>query len=157
MGAMARSCGDRSGITGLQNAGYLSQRVQIPTTWVLIAVFGGGQGTLVQGGGRFGPVFVNPYDSDVLYALATDRIRVGMFINGAWSLRDDFVLTSLVSEGWRFPFVPTYSSNSTDVDSSHDMGGAAWERSRTWLGIATTFARHGGIAVHWSIREARRR
>jgi hypothetical protein len=97
---------------------------KIPTTWTRIDPFGGGPGALVSGGGRFGPVFVNPYDSDEIYVLATDRVRVGHRTNGVWTFTDDTALSSLVSRGGRYPFVPAFSGgNSIGVDIGNHNGG----------------------------------
>jgi len=134
---------------------------KLPTTWTRIDPFGGAPGILVPGGGRFGPIFVNPYDSDEMYVLATDRVRVGHRTNGVWNFVDDAALSNLVSRSGQYTFVASFSGgNSNGVDRGNQNGGTglgtlgsmAWDREEpTHVVAASPFA---GVFVnlgdgHW--------
>jgi hypothetical protein len=86
-------------------------------TWTKLPVNGQGQPSQLLMGGMKGPVFVNPYKADDIYALTATGIRHSTDRGTSWSA--ETALTSAVTGNGTYPLTGTFAGgNGTNIDLS---------------------------------------
>jgi hypothetical protein len=101
----------------------------VPTTgWTLVP---GQPGDIVSNGSanRNGPVYVNPYDADVVYILTASGVFASVNATSSnATFQKDVDLSSLVSGNGTYPFIAGFpGGNATNVDQAIHNGGSPTE------------------------------